>query len=138
MHHSSMSWEITPLYFFSWNCIYFQEKEPNKVQIWWNFTWAVESLKFCTMMGSFCSNHIKLSLMTLKSGAKFKENQTCGFKYEEFVKFSMGSCSPKYAKFEPTKIQGSYLSWHWTVMQNLNKPWLCGFKTGTRNCVNFH
>ena len=36
------------------------------------------------------------------------------------------------------KIQRSYLSWHWTVMQNLNKPWPCGFKNGMRNWVNFH
>ena len=36
------------------------------------------------------------------------------------------------------KIQRSYLSWHWTVMQNLNKPWPCGFKNDMRNWVNFH
>ena len=50
------------LYFFSCNFIYFQQKEPIEVQIWWNFTWAVESLKFCTLMGSFCPNHIKFQL----------------------------------------------------------------------------
>ena len=32
--------------FFSRYVIYSQKKEPIKVQIWWNFTWAVESLKF--------------------------------------------------------------------------------------------
>ena len=37
------SWGITPAYFFSWNCIYFQQKEPTKVQIWWN---SLEQLKF--------------------------------------------------------------------------------------------
>ena len=36
------------------------------------------------------------------------------------------------------KIQRSYLSWHWTVMQNLNKPWPCGFKNGMRNLVNLN
>ena len=78
-----------PLYLISWNFIYFQQKEPIKLQIWWNFTWEVESLKFCTLMGSFCPNHIKfqlkkkeLSLMTLKSDAKFKEKLTWGFKYD--------------------------------------------------------
>ena len=39
LHHSSVSWDKTPLYFFSWNFIYFQQKEPIKVQIWWNLTW---------------------------------------------------------------------------------------------------
>ena len=38
LHHSSVSWDATPLYFFSWNFIYFQHKDPIKVQIWWNFT----------------------------------------------------------------------------------------------------
>ena len=62
LHHSSVSWDTTPLYFFSWNFIYFWQKEPIKVQIWWNFTWAVESLTLCTLMGSFCKNHIKFQL----------------------------------------------------------------------------
>ena len=48
LHQSSVSWDITTLYFYSWSFIYFQPKEPIKVQIWWNFTWAVEILKFCT------------------------------------------------------------------------------------------
>ena len=53
---------------FSWNFTYFQLKEPIKVQIWWNFTKAIESLKFCSLMGfafihvdgifPFCQNHI--------------------------------------------------------------------------------
>ena len=36
LHQSSLSISITPLYFFSWNCIYLQQNEPTKVQIWWN------------------------------------------------------------------------------------------------------
>ena len=59
LHDSSVWWTITPLYFFSLNFIYFQQKKPIKVQIWWNFTWAVGSLKFCTLMGSLCKNNIK-------------------------------------------------------------------------------
>ena len=59
LFHSSVSWDRTLLYFFNWNFKYFQQKEPIKVQIWWNFTWAVESCKVCTSMGSFCENHVK-------------------------------------------------------------------------------
>ena len=44
----------------------------------------------------------------------------------------------KVYKVQAIKIQRSYLSWHWTVMQNLNKPWPCCFKNGMRNWVNFH
>ena len=32
LHHSSVSWKITPLFFFSWNNIYFSQKEPIKVK----------------------------------------------------------------------------------------------------------
>ena len=78
LYQSSVSWDINPPYLFSWNFIYFQQKELIKVQIWWNVMWAVESLKFCTLMGSFCPNYIKFQL---KSDAKFKEKLTCGFKY---------------------------------------------------------
>ena len=58
---------------------------PIKVQIWWNFMWTVEILKFCTLTGSFCPNHIK---------------------------------------FQLKKVQKSYLSWHWRVMQSSKKNWL--------------
>ena len=33
LHHSSMSWEITPLYFFSSNNIYFVQKSSAQVKI---------------------------------------------------------------------------------------------------------
>ena len=62
LHHFSVSWDVTPLYFFSWNFMYFQWKEPLKVKIWWNFTWPAGSLKFCTLMGSFRKNHITFQL----------------------------------------------------------------------------
>ena len=37
LHYPSVTWDITPLYFFNWNFIYFQQKESIKVQIWWNW-----------------------------------------------------------------------------------------------------
>ena len=84
LHHSVYIY-IIPLYFFGWNVILFEQKEPIKVQIWWNFTWTVKSLKLCTLIDSFCKNRIKfqlkkyrrVSLMTLKTDAKFKEKLTC-------------------------------------------------------------
>ena len=60
LHHTSVSWDITPLYLFSWN-LNSQEKKPITVKIWGNFTLAAKSLKFCTLIGSFCRNHIKFS-----------------------------------------------------------------------------
>ena len=77
LHHSSMSWDITSLYLFSWNFIYFQKKEPIKVQIWCNFMWGVESLKFCTLMGSFCQNHIKSQLKNYRRVIFHDTEQWC-------------------------------------------------------------
>ena len=89
--------------------------------------------------------------MTLKSDPRFKEQLTCDFKYDmmNFMNFHpttqksrnltlMGHFWPKYIKFELKKIQRTYLSWHWTVIKNLNKAWHCNFKNGMRKWVNFH
>ena len=78
-HHSSVSWDLTPLYFFSWNFIYFQQKEPIKLQIWWNFTEQSEILHFDRLFLS------------------------------------------KSYKFSVKKVQTSYLSWNYRVMQSLKK-----------------
>ena len=49
LHHFSMSWKITPLYFFSSNNMCFAQKEPIKVKIFWDF-WVLRSkfVKFLT------------------------------------------------------------------------------------------
>ena len=44
LHHSSMSWEITPLYFFSSKNTYFAQKEPIKVKIFVTFTCSGQKL----------------------------------------------------------------------------------------------
>ena len=42
LHHSSMSWKITPFYFFSSNNMYFAQKDPVKVKIFWDY-WVLRS-----------------------------------------------------------------------------------------------
>ena len=44
LHHSSMSWKITPLYFFSSSNIYFAQKEPIKVKMFETFEWSGQNL----------------------------------------------------------------------------------------------
>ena len=51
---------------------------------------------------------------------------------------SMGSFLSNVYEVWAKKIQRSYLLWHWTVMQNLNKLWPCGFENRMRNLVDFH
>ena len=119
--------------------------EPIKVQIRWNFKWAVKSLKFCTFMGSICSNHIKLQLKKYRRVLswlwrmiKSLRKADLWFQYDmrNFVNVHlmtqkseiftlMGSFYPKYIRFELKKIRRSYLSWKWTAMQN---PYLAVLK----------
>ena len=57
-----MPWEISLLYFFSWNLIWFLQKEPTTVQ---NFRLSVAQVKFhqiCTLIGYFCWKYIKFQL----------------------------------------------------------------------------
>ena len=44
LHHSSMSWKITSLYFFSSNNTYFAQKEPIKVKIFQTFECSDQNL----------------------------------------------------------------------------------------------
>ena len=44
LHPSSVSWKITPLYFFSSNNIYFAQKEPIKVKIFETFECSGQNL----------------------------------------------------------------------------------------------
>ena len=43
----------------------------------------------------------------------------------------------KSYKLSPKKVQRSYISWHWRVMQSLKKH-SCGLKYDKRNLLNFH
>ena len=59
LDHSSVSWKITPLYFFRSNNIYFAQKEPIKMKIFWDFQ----------VLGS---KFVKFLMSTLKWQASFK------------------------------------------------------------------
>ena len=74
--------------------------------------WAVEGLKFCTLMGSFCPNYAQfqlksaeeLSLMTLKGNGEFKEKLSCSFKHD----------IRSFADFHPTP-QSLKISLRWAL-----------------------
>ena len=66
LHQSSVSWEITLLYFFSWNCIWIGQKEPIKVQNFRHLTAHVKFHQIFTLIGSFCWNYIKFQLKKYK------------------------------------------------------------------------
>ena len=106
-------------------------------------------------MGSFCPNHIKfelkkrteeLSLMTLKRVMQSLKKNWLPMWFQMYMRNFMyfypttqvwkflfnGLFLSKVYKVWATKIHRGYLSWHWTMMQNLNKLWPCGFENGIR------
>ena len=196
-----MSWEITLLYYFSWNCTWFGQKEHINVQnfrpahvkfhqicsliglfCWkyikfqlkkyrgvmshdteeWCKIWGKADLlfekwheigdfwpersevsKICTSIDSYCTKYLmfdlknteELSFMKLKSDRRETE---LWFKkwHEEF-----GTFSPEHSKVSKLglwwghfvqsrkcmslkNLQRSYVSWQWTMMQNLKRNWL--------------
>ena len=79
-----------------------------------------------------------------------KKKLTCGFKYDirNLVNFHPTAQKPKKFLFDglflfkvykvwATKMQRSYLSWHWRVMQQLKENWLLTWND-VRNLVNFY
>ena len=111
--------------------------------IWWILMQAVTSLKYCTLMCFFCKNVLnqksteKLSTITFRRDAQFvlyfkKWHQ----KFSEFwsntwksqnLHFS-GLLFTKTYNVGVKKLQRSYVSWHWWVIQSLNKIWFVLWK----------
>ena len=106
--------------------------------------------KIFPLMGSFWAKYIlfelknteELSFMTLKSDTKLGEESTCCFKIDmrnltnfdpEHLKVSKifpfnGLFLSKVYIVWPKKVQRSYLSWHWRVIQNFKKNGLVVWK----------
>ena len=134
MHHSSMSWEISLLYFFSWNFIWFLQKQPTTVQ---NFILLTAQSKFhqiFTLIGYFCWKYIyKVSAKKIwKKYVSWYQRVVQNLKKNLFFVSktriwwilirAIGSfCATKVYNLWPKKVQRSHISWHWRVMQNLKK-----------------
>ena len=144
LHDYSVSWKITPLYFFRSNVIYFARKGPIKVQIF--ETWVLWSkftkfLSFLKQQVGFPSNFASLFSVTRHNSSvyfwlKFYILPTKGaYQSINLVKFHVSSRKSEILNFDglllsklynvsAKKVQKSYLSWYWRVMLSLNKNWL--------------
>ena len=144
-----MSWEISLLYFFSWNFIWFLQKEPTTVQ---NFRLSTAQVKFhqiCTLIGYFCWKYIKFQLKKVwRKYVSWYQRVVQNLKKNLFFVSKMTRTwwiliralkSLKYLHFDwpllckvynvwPRKAQRRYVSWHSRVMQNLKKNWLVVWK----------
>ena len=142
-----MSWEINLLYFFSWNFMGFLQKEPTRVQNFRPLTAQVKFHQICTLVGCFCWKYIKLKklwtkyvswyqriVQNLKKNLFFVSKMTriwwiliWALKSLKNLHFDWSLLCKVYNVW-PKKVQRSYTSWHWRVMQNLKKNWLVVWK----------
>ena len=120
-------------------------KRASESTNWWKFMWAVKSLWIFAL--SHLPKPYKVSAKKIKKS--YLSWQRFQIWHEKFGEFSPnpskvwkfyfnGIYLSKVFKVWAKKLQRSYLSWQWTWMQNVNKPWPCGFKNGMKNSVNFH
>ena len=137
MHHSSVIWDMTLLYFCSWNCTWFGLKEPIKAQ---DFRLSTAHGHFDRLLKVFeilvkqcrgvmshdpeawCKIWSVLSKMT-----RIWWNLTRVLENLQNLHFHLLLLC-KVFNVWPKKVQRSYLSWHWRVTQNLKKNWLVNCK----------
>ena len=136
-HISSILFLAEILYTFSKSNLSkykFGEMSPEQSKVW--------------NLGSFCKNHIKFQLKKVQMAyLQWQWRVMQSFKKNWLVVWNM-IWEIWWILTQPLKSQmflskvykvwaktntGSYLSWHWTLMQNLNKTWPCGSKNGMRN-----
>ena len=124
MHHSSMSWKITLLYFFSWNFIWLLQKELIKLQ---NFRLSTAQVMICTLISSFRWKYIKFQLKTYRGVMSHDTQKWCKVwrktdllfqKWQHFGEFSskhskvskiwalIGPFRTKYITFALKKYRG--------------------------------
>ena len=145
MHHPSVSWEITLLYFFSWNFItWFGKKESIVVQDFKLSTVHAKFHQICTLKSTE-----ELCLMTLKSDARFEEKLICCFKLTRIwwiltqaleslknVLFDWLLCAKKITFDLKKSEELSFL----TLKRDakFEEKLTCGLQNDMRNLPNFH
>ena len=117
------------------------------------FRLSTAHIKFqqiCTLIGSFCWKYIKVQLKKYRGVMSHDPEEWYNIwrktdflfqKWQEFGEFwpehsnvsrictLIGSyCANKLFNVWPKKVQWSYLSWHWSVIQNLKKNSLVVWK----------
>ena len=136
LHHYSVSWKITPLYFFSSNLIYLGQKLLDFWVVGWKFTKFL--MPYLKPQVSFSLNSASLFNVMRDSLLYFFSWNFIWFLQKEptteqnvslltaQVKFYqictlIGYLCWKYVKFQPKKVWRKYVSWYQRVVQNLKK-----------------
>ena len=111
LHHCSLSWKITPLYFFSWSFIYFGQNYPFQV-------------KFFGLLSGW-EKIIQISHVTFETTSQFFFKRKFFFFFNKSAKFQTFDCSGQIS--QNLYLIGYFcwqyinVSWYWRVVQNLIK-----------------
>ena len=150
MHHSSVWWEITLLYFFCWNFVSFGQKKPVKAHLKFH--------QIYTLIGPSCWNYVKFQLKKYKRVMSHDTEKWCKIwrkvdlllqKRQEFGEFW-----PKYSKvskicFLTGSFCAKYITFHLKTYRGVifhdNEEWCkleeklnCGLENDMMNLGNFN
>ena len=126
MHHSSVSWKITLLYFFSWNYTWLGKRSPSKCRIsdfrllTWNFTNLYFDRLLSLKVYKISAKKVQRSYISWywKSDTKFEQKPICSFKNDKnLVNFDLSTqfskiCTmicpfcARYIAFDQKKYRG--------------------------------
>ena len=139
LHHSSLPWKITPLYFFSSKNVYFVQKEPIKVKIFGTLEcsgqnlsnsscqfWNNKLIPHQILYHSSASWKITLLYFFILDNIYFAQKERIKMKVFETFKYSGQNWSNSLCQFWSDKLiplqilHHSSLSWHITSLWNLS------------------
>ena len=133
LHPSSVSWKITPLYFFSSNNIYFPQKKPIKVKIIETFECLGQNLS--NFLRQFWNDKsIPLQILHPSSvswkitSLYFLSSKNMYFAQKEPIKvkiFETFECSGQYSS--NSKITSQFLFNFCVILHCYDRWLLCGF-----------
>ena len=115
LHHFSVSWNITPLYFFSSDILHFVQKEPINMHTFETFECSGQNSS-----NNLCQFWNNSSIPKLQ--VSFSSNFASLFSVMKELILS------KSYKVSAKKVQRSYLSCHWRVIHSLKKNGLAVFE----------
>ena len=105
LHHCSVSWKITPLYFFSPSLIYFGQKEPNKVKFWdfWVVGW-----RFTKFLMSYLKPQVSFYLNIVSFFSVMRDN--CSVLFLAETLYDLDKRRPSKCKISDFRL----LTWNFT------------------------
>ena len=144
MHYSSVSWDINLLFFFSWNFIWFEQRRHQSAKfhtldcsgkissnLYFNKLFSLKVYKILAkkVQKSYVSWYWR-ALRSLKKDWFFVSKMLRiwwslirALKSLKNLHFDWSLLCKVYNVW-PKKVQGSYISWHWRVIQSLKKNWV--------------